>query len=182
MWQNLRNWFTIRKVKKYKQPEDVGVISFTQALAEAQNILICLPWSYIEFYVARYVLKYISQEETNHHITYVVPGEYSTAIPTRPQDRVVRANGTSRNKSGLFVKKLEQEVLKTDYDVAADLSRPFDLGTSMLCLKSGAPLRIGIESPYSHLFFNIEYVQPNNEYPLEIAYRSIQKTLAIEDG
>jgi len=180
MWNKLLYWITLRRFQWEHRQSASDIISFTQALSDAKNILICLPWDFTEFLVARYVLKYISQDDQKHHITYIVPNGFNSPIPTRPQDTVVRANGTSRTRAGLFSEAFERQITRNDFHVAADFSHTFDLGTSMLCLRSGAPLRIGLESPYSHLFFNIEFAQEGGEFPLENAYRGIQKTLAIE--
>ncbi len=181
MWNKILYWITLRRFQWQHRQSDVDIISFTRALSNAQKILICLPWDFTEFFVARYVLKYISRDDQKHSITYIVPNGFNSPIPTRPQDTVIHANGTSRTRSGLFSETFERQIIQHDFHVAADFSRTFDLGTSMLCWRSGAPLRIGLESPYSHLFFNIEFEQEGRGFPLENAYRSIQKTLAIED-
>ncbi len=181
MWQKFLRWITLQKLQFQHRKNNSHIISFNKALLDAEKILIFLPWNFKEYHVARYVLKYLSHDDTKHQITYVVPQVFGGSIPIRPNDRIIGANGTSREKDGLFSKEFEQQIQQEEFNVAADFSRTFDLGTSTLCLKSGAPLRIGLESPYSYLFFNVEVEEPSDKFPLENVYRTIQKMLSIEN-
>jgi len=180
MYQEIHRWFTLRKFQWKLKRDGNEIVTFNRALRDANNVLVCMPWNFTEFHVARYVQKFLSTEPDGPQVTYIVPHQFGGDIHKRPQDLVIRANGSSRDRRGVFGAEFEAQVLSKSFQVAADLSRTFDLGTSLLCWKTGAPLRIGIESPYSHLFFNMEVERPSNTFPLEKAYRNIQKMLDIE--
>jgi len=180
MWDKIQQWFALQRMRWDTRKHRAETISFSRAVKDVRNILICLPWEYREFRVARYVLKFLPQSDEHHQITFVVPASYADMIPGRPQDRVIAVNGNSRDKLGRFNDDFSRQVLEYTYQAAADFNSNFDYGTSLLCLASEAPLRIGFSSPYAELFFNVEIDKPEKRFLLEGAYRSIQRLLAIE--
>ena len=140
----------------------------------------CLPWDYREFRVARYVLKSLDQNDIEHRITFVAPEEYKALIPRRSHDRILTVNGTGRDQLGRVTGDYVERELDHEYQAAADFNTEFDFGTSLLCRRSDAPIRIGFAFEYASVFYNIEIRKPEDKFLLEGAYRSVQRMLAIE--
>ncbi|MBS1271032.1 MAG: hypothetical protein MAGBODY4_00161 [Candidatus Marinimicrobia bacterium] len=180
MLEDLQRWAELKKLRRRFRKEGTEPISFSRAVADVRQILICVPWPYSEFRIARYVLKFLARDDTSHEITFVAPDAYKDSIPKRSQDRIIALNGAARDDLGRFVESVEEKVLDTAYQATADLNTDFDFGVSLLCRKSDAPLRIGFASEYADIFYNIEIQKPENKFLLEGAYRSIQRILALE--
>jgi|GEM_PF-1684989 len=180
MFENFQRWAELQKLRRRLRREPTEPISFSRAVAGVRQILICVPWSYSEFRVARYVLKFLARDDTEHRITFFTPEAYKDIIPKRAQDRIISINGTSRDDLGRFVESIEDSVLDKPYQAAVDCNVNFDFGISLLCRKSGAPLRIGFASDYADIFYNIEIQKPEDKFLLEGAYRSIQRILDLD--
>lgn len=180
MWNRLYKWFHFRSLRRKHNKKKNDTISFSEAVSNVRNILICLPTEYKEFRMARYVLKHLPQNDENHHITFVVKEEFKDLVPTRSEDKVITIKDNRRDKKGRFNQRIEKSILNSQYHAAADYNITFDYGTASLCKKSGAPLRIGFEASNSDMFFNVEIERNKDKFLLEGAYRSIQKLLAID--
>lgn len=180
MFQNLYKWIHFKSLRRKHRKKGTDTISFSEAVSNVRNILICLPTNHREFRLARYVLKHLPQNDENHHITFVVKEEFRNQVPVREDDTIVTINDEYRDKTGRFSDEIERSILNSQYHAAADYNITFDYGTALLCIKSGAPLRIGFETPHSDLFFNVEIERNKDKFLLEGAYHSIQKLLAID--
>jgi len=179
MWQQLRKWWILRKWRWRERKQSNVPISFGKAVADVQDILVCLPTSKKEFRIARYALKFLPGDDVHHRITYIIPKAYSEQIPMRLIDRKIEYNGSSRDNLGRFTAEVQRQILDKSYQAAVDMNTTFDFGTSKLCHDSQAQLRIGFASEYSHLFYNIEIEKPEEQFLLERAYRNIHKLLSL---
>lgn len=179
MWQNVRKWWTLQQLHRERKRQSGEPLSFANAVACVQDVLICLPENEKEFRVARYVLKSLPPEDEHHRITYVIPKSFAGKISVRKNDRTIMFNGTSRDELGRFTDELHQQVMQYTFQAAVDLNTSFDFGTSLLCYESQADLRIGFASNHSQIFYNVEIAKPEEQFLLERAYRSIQKLLSL---
>lgn len=181
MFENFQRWFALQQLRRHYRKQGDETLSFSRAVANVRQILICIPLNPDEFRVARYVLKFLASEDENHSITFILPEDYMNTLPHRSHDRLIPIRETARDKLGRFLPELMEKVLDRDYQAAADLNTRFDFGTSLLCRKTNAPLRIGFASDDADIFFNIEIQKPEDKFLLEGAYRSIQRLLAIDN-
>ncbi len=180
MLVQLQRWWDLQRLRFAHRNADEQALSFGELIGAARRILICLPWDFREFRVARYVMKFFPAEAGERQVTYFLPEEFSGDLPIRSQDTIMAVERDVRTSGGEFPVEILERLADEKFDAAVDMNTRLDLGVARLIQESGAPLRIGFGGRYSTLFYNVEIQRPDEHFILERAYRDMQQLVGLE--
>lgn len=140
------------------------VLDVGQAFRRAERLLICLPADASDAAAAMTVIPSLIMCLQSRIVTLVIREE-SRALCERlePSVRVITIGPDDRRWSGFPATKLVKRVKLDGVDAAIDFSPRLDMLTASLCVRTGAPLRIGLHDPYSELFFNVQLAVPSQD-------------------
>lgn len=140
------------KMKSLRRKDDQ--FSLPETLQDPRSMLVTMPFDSREFEMANEALDRIDNVFPRTKISVCLNETFSTWIPRMLIQRSIIVNPSDFNMLGFPKTSLINKVKAQKSDVAIDLNPDFHLGYASLCTLSGARVRVALEKPFCHLFFN----------------------------
>ena len=165
----LRIYKISKQYKKRNSP-----IEFSQLVENASQVLVCLPNKVPTAPAAFQCVEKISNIFQHWKITLLSPVEGVPKQTTKYS--IVAYSSDDLTRADKPKKELLQKFSNAAFDIAIDLSIPFNFTNIVALWKSEALLRIGFYHPVREAFYNF-LLRLNNDSAYDNAYQSLLKYL-----
>jgi ADP-heptose:LPS heptosyltransferase len=152
------------------------VVNVFDTLAQARTILVLMPYELDDFAIALKNSDTAQDSFPEAKIVLVVRDSYKNLLNQSSKYGTIFVAPKDVNLLGLPKKNIISELMASNYDIAIDLNHSFHLLSTYLCQKSGASLRICLESREREPFYNFS-IRSANEEKLDNKYRNLFKYL-----
>jgi hypothetical protein len=154
------------------------LFSFAEKIAQAENVLICLPGKQESFELAKDHLTIFADIFQNKKISVFLPFAGAESLLSHLERYVVIY--PQKEDLGIFSlprREFIQRIKDHRFEIALDLDLEDGFVNSYLCLKSGAFVRIGLEGKAGFPFYNLQLTPSKERLSLEDLYVGMAETL-----
>lgn len=165
-------WF--RTVKRYK--DQIRPVNICEAIKSARSVMFCMPSDNYLLNSAQQLINLFVKQHPDWQVTVVGRSAVSPQ-PSGPGRReVITFSDNDMTFYGKPSSIVVERVAKQKYDLAIDLSIPYDFTNLVLIWNADADLRVGFHDLKRELFFGFLFRQHQDTLP-DKAYQTLLKHL-----
>jgi ADP-heptose:LPS heptosyltransferase len=163
------------KMKSFRQKAE-DQFALPETLTDPRSLMVTMPFDSREFEMANEALAQLEKHYPRTKITVCLNETFRTWIPRPLIPRSLIVNPGDFTVFSWPKSSLSRKVQLLKTDIALDLNPDFHLGYAILCVQSGARVRITLDKPYSYYFFNF-VIRSEETHKLRHRYDALVKYL-----